>query len=278
MTIRTVFLHAASETLDPGRGAARYALGLAGAFDAHLEALVLELDVMTPRSVHGRQITADALARVSHRNAEVGAAAEALERAAREQGVDAAVITDRSHIHSTPEIATDHARLADIAVAGVCEEGLLSERMIAEALIFQSGRPVIIVPVGHDAGFGTDRILVAWDFSRVAARALADALPLLRRASEVTLVSFGDDKDFASSLSKDDVLAALRRRGVEAGFREARRGSRDIGEAINAAAVEGRADLLVMGGFGHSRFRDFVLGGATRTILAAPRLPSLLSH
>ena len=278
MTIRTVLLHAAAETLETGRGPAAYALGLARAFDAHLEALVLELDVVTPKSFYGRQIAADALAAVRERNADVGAVADALRDAARAQGVEAAVITDRSHIHSTPEIATDRARIADIAVAGICDEGLLSERTVAEAMIFQSGRPVILVPTGHAVGFAADRIAVAWDYGKVAARALADALPILRRASEVTLLTFGDDKAFATSLAQDEVLAALRRRGVEAAFRQMERGSRDIGEAINDAALEIGADLLVMGGFGHSRFRDFVLGGATRTVLAAPALPSLISH
>lgn len=278
MTIKTVLLHAASETLDPARSAGAYALGLAGAFEAHLEALVLELDVITPKGAYGCQIAAEERTRVRRRNEEVGMVADALRTAAQEQGVEARVITDRSHIHSTPEIATDHARLADIAVAGVCDEGLLSERIVAEALVFQSGRPVIVVPDDHESGFRAERVVVAWDFSKVAARALSDALPFLRRAAEVTLISFGDDKDFASSLSPNDVVAALRRRGVESSFRQMERGGRDIGEAINAAAAESRADLLVMGGFGHSRFRDFVLGGATRTILAAPRLPSLISH
>lgn len=278
MTIRTVLLHAAAETLDPGRSAALYALGLARAFEAHLEALVLELDVVTPRGAQGAQGAAAAPPQVRQRNTDVVAAARALREAAHERGVEATVITERSHIHSTPEIATDHARLADIAVAGTCAEGLLSERMVAEALVFQSGRPVIVVPDDHQAGFSAERIVVAWDYSRVAARALSDALPLLRRAATVTLVSFGDDKKFNASIAPDDVLAALRRRGVEAGFRQAERGNRDIGEAINAAAADSRADLLVMGGFGHSRLRDFVLGGATRGILAAPRLPSLISH
>jgi nucleotide-binding universal stress UspA family protein len=278
MTIRTVLLHAASETLDPACSAGAYALGLAGAFEAHLEALVLQLDVITPKGVYGRRIAAEERARIGRRNEEVVVAADALRAAAQEQGVNASVITDRSHIHSTPEIAVDHARLADIAVAGVCDDGLLNERMVAEALIFQSGRPVIIVPDGHRTGFRAERVVVAWDFGKVAARALSDALPFLRRASEVTLVSFGDDKDFASSLSPEDVTAALRRRDVEATFRQMARGSRDIGDAINAVATESRADLLVMGGFGHSRFRDFVLGGATRTILAEPRLPTLISQ
>ena len=278
MMIRTVLLHAAAESCNPGRSAARYALGLSERFEAHLDALVFELDVVTPKSVYGRHITADAIAHLDRRNADIARTAEALRIAAIERGIDARVITDRSHIHSTPEIATDHARLADIAVAGVCDEGLLSERTVAEALIFQSGRPVIIVPSDHEADFSADRIVVAWDHSKVAARALSDALPLLRRASQVTLVTFGDDKDFSSSLSQDELLAALRRRGVAAEMLQILRGHRDIGRAIYSPALDIRAELLVMGGFGHSRFRDFVLGGATRSILTTPRLPTLISH
>ena len=278
MTIRTVLLHAASETLDSTRGPASYALGLARAYEAHLQALVLELDMITPKSVYGRQIAADALAQVRVRNEEAGVVADALRTAAQDQGVDALVITERSHIHSTPEIAADHARLADVVVAGVCDKGLLSERLVAENLIFQSGRPVIVVPEDHRGGYSAERVVVAWDFSRVAARALADALPILRRAADVTLVIFGDDKDFTASIGHEEVLAALRRRGVEARFEQKARGGQDIGKALGDSVRETRADLLVMGGFGHSRFRDFVLGGATRSILTSPAVPTLLSH
>lgn len=276
MTVDTIFLHAGSETCVPSRGAAYYALGLARSFDAHLEALVLDLDVVTPGSLRARPAMADSRAERSDR--EACSAAEDLRDAARGLGVDATVITERSHVHSAPEIAVDHARLADIAVAGVLGEGLLSERIVAEALIFQSGRPVIVVPDDHRADFRAERIVIAWDFSRFAARALSDALAFLHRASDVTLVSFGDDKDITSSTTPDDVVAALRRRDIKATYRQTERGGRNIGEAINAATVDLKADLLVMGGFGHSRFRDFILGGATRSILAAPRVPSLISH
>jgi len=276
MTIETILLHAASETCDPSRGAAHYALGLARSFDAHLEALVLELDVVTPEGLRARRTTADV--RAPRDTGEARLAAEELREVARGLGVDVTVITERSHVHSAPEIAADRARLADIVVAGVQNEGLLSERIVAEALIFQSGRPVIVVPDDHHADFRAERIMVAWDFSSCAARALSDALAFLRRASEVTLVSFGGDKDFASSTTPDDVVAALRRRHIKATYRQTERGGRDIGEAINAATADLDADLLVMGGFGHSRFRDFILGGATRSILAAPRVPSLISH
>lgn len=278
MTIKTVLMHVASENLDPARSAGAYALGLASVFNAHLEALVLELDVITPRSAYGRQIAAEERARIRERNEEVEAAAERLRGAAIEKSLEVSVITDRTSIPSAPDVAADHGRLADVIVAGVCDDGLLSERLVAETLIFQSGRPVILIPDDHDAGYAADRIVVAWDYGKVAARALSDALPFLRLAREVTLVTFGDDKALLSSISQDNVQAALLRRGVRAAFRQIERGGRDIGEAINAAATEAQADLLVMGGFGHSRFRDFVLGGATRTILAAPRLPTLISH
>lgn len=278
MTIRTVFLHAGSETLSPGRGPAAYAVGLAHAFEAHLEALILELDMTTPKSGHGRKILQDARVHFQEQNEDAAQAANAVRAAAQQKGVKAEVTTERSHIHSTPEIAADHARLADLVVAGVCNQGLLSERQVAESLVFQSGRPVIVVPDDHEAEYSAARVVVAWDFSRVAARALSDALPILHRASKVTLVTFGDDKSFASSVTMDQVRSALRRRGVEAEFNQLNRGNQTIGDAINSAVMKADADLLVMGGFGHSRFRDFVLGGATRSVLTAPVIPTLLSH
>lgn len=278
MSIRTVLLHAGSETLDADRGAAAYALGLARHFEAHLEALVLELDMTPLKSAYGRKIAADANVRVKQRNEETKRAADALRAAARDQAVEALVITERSHVHSTPEIAADHARLADMVVAGVCDEGLLSERLVAENLVFQFGRPVIVVPDDHQRAYSTERVVVAWDFSKVAARAVSDALPILRQASEVTLIMFGDDKDFVTSIGQDQVLAALARRGVDARLQQMERGGRGIGEALNSAVADTGAELLVMGGFGRSRFRDFVLGGATRSILTAPTVPTLLSH
>ena len=92
------------------------------------------------------------------------------------------------------------------------------------------------------------------------------------------MVAFGDDKEMESSLTRDDVLTALKHRGVQARYEQAERGERDIASAINAFASGLAADLLVMGGYGHSRFREFVLGGATRGMLQAPALPTLLSH
>ena len=278
MTIQSILLHAASESCEPHCGPSAFALQLAQAFEARVTALVYELDVVIPRSVYGRRIAAEARASVADRNSDARDRAAALRDAAARMQVQAEVLTERSFAYTIPEVVADRARLHDVTVAGIDARGLLSEHAIADYVLFQSGRPLIVVPADHAAPFSCDKVVVAWDYSRTAARALADAMPLLRRASEVSLVAFGDDKEMESSLTRDDVLTALKHRGVQARYEQAERGERDIASAINAFASGLAADLLVMGGYGHSRFREFVLGGATRGMLQAPALPTLLSH
>ena len=278
MTINSILLHAAAENCEPHRGPANYAVQLARAFDAHLTALIFELDVALPRGAYGKRFVAEARTTVTHRNEEAIKRARELHDAAQQAGVRAAMITDRSYAYTVPEVVVEHARLRDLAVAGVDEFGLLNEHVITEDILFQSGRPVIVVPKEQATPFSCNRVVVAWDFGRTAARALGDAMPLLRKAGDVTLVTFGDDKQIDAGLSRDEVVTALGHRGVTSRFDKAERGSRTIGEAINNYAREHAANLLVMGGYGHSRFREFVLGGATREILKNPTVPTLLSH
>lgn len=107
-------------------------------------------------------------------------------------------------------------RLHDIVVTGVHRGGLLSERAIAEHLVFQAGRPAVIVPVAHGCSVQCERIAVGWDSSRVAASALGDAMPLIRRARDVSLVTACEEQQIAASLSEHDLIEALSRRGVAA--------------------------------------------------------------
>lgn len=276
--MKSVLLHASAETCDPDRGPAHYAMTLASAFDAHITALIFELDVIGPHSAHGREGTgagSDLRAEPSERSQQ---RAQALRGVCERERVAVDVVTERSFAFTVPEVVADHARLRDVAVAGVDERGFLSEHAIAEYVLFQSGRPLIVVPAGFSKPFGCDTVMVAWDFGRTAARAVSDALPFLRRAGEVVLVAVGDEKRMDSSLSAADVVTALERRGVRARFELVEQGSRPIGDAISDSAGRFGADLLVMGGYGHSRFREFVLGGATRGILRDPALPTFLSH
>ena len=278
MNIGNILLHSAAENTDPDSGAAAWAVGAAGQFGARLTALVYQLDVVMPRSARGAQTAAESRADPDGRARGTREAAASLQNVAQRAGVEIDIVADRSYAYGVPEIVAGRARLHDLVVSGVDQTGLLSERSIAEHLLFEAGRPLVIVPAKFTTPFQCERLVVAWDWSRAAARALGDAMPLLRSATDVRIVSFGDEKEFDTTLREDDLLEALRRRRVTARFECLERGDKPIGEALCAAALDRGADLLVMGGYGHSRLRQFVLGGATRAMLDGPGLPTLLSQ
>ncbi|MBB3463109.1 universal stress protein [Rhizobium sp. BK377] len=149
-------------------------------------------------------------------------------------------------------------------------------RPIVEAVLFASGRPLVLYPAAPFSG-RMDHVAIAWDGSRAAARAAHDASPFLERASKIWLLSVTDEKPFGHETG-DHLVENLLKSGVTAETARAHAGSTPIGETLQAKAFELRADLLVMGGFGHSRLREFVLGGATEAVLANITLPVLLSH
>lgn len=274
----SLLLHISAEAADPASGAAAYALGMAQALGAHLTAMTFQLDVLSRTRMYESPLLLEGRNAVGHHNQVVLDKATALREAAASLGVDADVRTERSFAYGVPEAVAERARLTDWVVAGVGTDALLNDRALAEHLLFQSARPVIIVPASWAGHWACRRILIGWDYSRSAARALSDAMPLLRQAQDVCLVAFGDDKAFDTSLKGDDVVQALARRGISARFESAERGNVGIGEAIATKAGAEAADLLVMGAFGHSRLREFILGGATHHLLQNPALPTLMSH
>lgn len=275
--IANVLLHVSGENADAKAGPGSYAIGLALAFEAHLTALVFELDVHST-GADDLLITKAGREAVDVRNRSAARRARELERAAGASGVSTSVVTDAIYAYGVPGIVADYAKLNEVTVAGTDTTGLLSERAIAEHVLFESGRPIICVPKDYARGFRCDRIVVAWDFSRAAARALLDAYPLLRRAAQVTILTVTDDKSFDNHLSGDRIATMLHRSGIKAESIQASRGASGIGAALLGAARARDADLLVMGGFGHARWREFILGGATRHILLSAEIPVLLSH
>jgi nucleotide-binding universal stress UspA family protein len=118
---------------------------------------------------------------------------------------------------------------------------------------------------------------VAWDGGRAAARAVRDAVPILSAVKHVTILCATDDKTIAPA-SVGSVQNYLRHHGIAAKAYLFSRADNPIGEALQEEAIEAGAGLLVMGAYGHSRLREFVLGGATRTVLGNRRLPILMSH
>jgi hypothetical protein len=152
MTISNVLLSAAAGRLDVERGPAAYALGLAASFRAHLTGVVFEPDVYAP-AVLDPAAAAEAREAAEARRRATAACADKLREAASRVGVSVEVVTDDVLAYGIPAGVADHARLNDVTVAGVDPSGLLSEREIAEHVLFASGRPLIIVPADQRRGF-----------------------------------------------------------------------------------------------------------------------------
>jgi nucleotide-binding universal stress UspA family protein len=182
-----------------------------------------------------------------------------------------------------------HARAADLVVVGQAEQGHAAPPLLADFpayVVIHSGRPVLLLPFGTQAWDPGRRVLVSWDASREAARALQLALPLLARAESVTIAVFdtrSGNRTVADATAADPV-AFLARHGIRAELSvvpvEQKRGHRrhEVGEALLMLAGDKSSDLLVMGAYGHSRFRETILGGATRTVLEGMTIPVLMAH
>lgn len=176
-------------------------------------------------------------------------------------------------------IMAEHARMHDLTIIPVGEH-LGLQHYVAECVVFGSGRPTLILPEGPEGAksLHPDVVGVAWDFSRPAARAIADALPILRLAKIVRVVTITQEKAIDTARSGSDLVRHLSYHGVEAIVEEEEAAGRTIGQALEEWASAHEIDLLVMGAYGHSRLRDFILGGATKTVISHPKLPVLLSH
>ena len=174
------------------------------------------------------------------------------------------------------DVAAKHSRYFDLCLVG-WEPANQTARMIAEAILFGSGRPTLLLPESVDVGL-LGHVVIAWDGSRVAARAVADARAFLERASMITVVTVTDEKPLPAQRIGERLALGLKTRGLVAETATIQAGDSSIGAALQEHALRIGGNLLVMGGYGHSRVRDFVLGGATDGILADLRLPVLLSH
>ena len=176
----------------------------------------------------------------------------------------------------TLEAAATEARYFDLSVLPWCAQTVLA-RDLAEAVVFGSGCPVILVPPQASPA-RLDHIAIGWDASRVAARALGDALALLPEGGHVSVLTIEDEKPLKGPDIAETLASSLERRGFKVKPHRISIGDNSIAEALQKAALAEGAQLLALGGFGHSRMRDFVLGGATQGVLSNLMAPTLLSH
>lgn len=276
MNYKTILVH-----LDAGqRGAERLAIAkrFADTFEAHLTALFA---LSAPR------IPSYALAEAGP----VVIEAEARYRAEAARAAENAFTATAQQVRSSEFRSTNRdalaavqlsARYADLVIAGQPEAegsaGVASD--FAEDLVLSAGRPVLFVPYAGSFPEVGRRVLVAWNAGREAARAVTDALPLLRRASIVQVVAFDPRKGGADhgDIPGADIALVLARHGVKVSVAQQQSADVDVGNQILSRAADMQSDLIVMGAYGHSRLRELVLGGVTRTLLDTMTVPVLMSH
>lgn len=258
---------------------AENAVAMAALLDMDLHALALNVDI-PPVSNALSRILLDTPELIRQAKALSHKRGEEMLAAVRGQAAKLDVAVTTSTVLVPPALLGDtaatQARYFDLALVG-WEAGNQTSRMTAESVIFGSGRPTILLPE-RARPHAIDHIAIAWDGSRVAARAVADATALLQGTTRISVLTVIDEKQLDEKDVGERLAGSLRRHGLKAQAVPVRSEDCEISATLQDHAIELGANLLVMGGYGHSRIRDFVLGGATQGILSDLRLPVLLSH
>jgi len=276
MSWKTILTHLDESPSCAGR--ADIAAGLACAFSAHAVGLAVTPPLAIPGSGHAEVVIRLLTEQWERHRAAAAARATQFSETCTRAGV--ASVESRTAVGEAGEVIALHARYADLVVIGQPGAEGGPDSGFAETVLLTSGRPVLMLPnAGTFAQVGTN-ILVAWNASAQATRALTDALPLLARAGRVHVltVNAGSEDDGHGEVPGADIALWLSRHGVKAEVDETWAADVDIGEWLLSRAADLGVDLIVMGAYGHSRLRELVLGGATRTMLASMTVPVLMSH
>ncbi|MFB6451085.1 universal stress protein [Bradyrhizobium tunisiense] len=255
------------------------AVSIAAVLDAHLAAISCEVHAEVRESLLGDVILdiPSLVAREAAKSRQnVNALLAAFEASAVKAGVRHETIIEQCATADEAAMLVDYAKLRDLTIMAVPE---FHERWHAEEVIFGSGRPTLILPATpRPRRFRLDAVCVAWDFSRTAARAVSDALSLLERAKTVRVVTVTNEKALDSKHSAEELGKNLARHGIEVVLDKIDAEGKPISEVLESYVLSRGIDLLVMGAYGTPRWREFVLGGATRGLLSKPPIPILFSH
>ena len=257
----------------------KYAVSVAAALEAHLTGVAFIYDPAVPISGAG-YIPAEVIETQRDDNeAAAEAAIKSFTAAANQAGVSAESLTTSASLAGAGDHFARMARRFDLAIVGQAQPEVSSmEQVIGETTLFESGRPMIVVPYIQKAPFKTDNVMICWDGSRTATRAVADAIPIIGNSGRVEIVIVANERGKQDEIEGADIGQHLARHGLKVDVHRISGGNIDVGDALLSHAADSGADLMVMGGYGHSRLREFVLGGATRSIFESMTVPVLLSH
>jgi nucleotide-binding universal stress UspA family protein len=261
-------------------GAADFALSVANTFDAHLAAVAFRYWFELPGTIIGATALA-AIAEAQRLETEQGAAQAVarFEQAAKRAGVAIDCRAPETNLAGAVGMFSEFARTYDLTIVRQPDaDNPGPEELLAEAALFGAGRPVLVVPYIQKAGLKLGHVTVCWDGSRAAARAIADALPFLRKSKTVELLMVQSKEASRREIAGADMATHLARHGLKVDLERITVPDLKVAEAILSHIADSSTDLLVMGGYGHSRLREFILGGVTREIMQSMTVPTLMSH
>lgn len=274
--IKDIAVHLTGSTEDLTR--IGYAAGVARLFDSHLTGLhVHELPEVLSITDPSGSAFLQRLVEQSTRQAE--AADQSLEQAFGKLGLGYELRRLDVYPRQTGQVLASEARQSDLFVGTRPYGDPHKAHRIEEAVLFESGRPCLFVPPSYAREAACRSVLVAWKDTREAARAVSAALPFLKLAKSV-VIGIVDEEGAAEqqgSAPEEDIGRYMSRHGIRSEVHVID-GWTNVGEAILNEAVRTAADLVVMGAYGHSRIREWMLGGATRDVLSAASVPVLVAH
>jgi nucleotide-binding universal stress UspA family protein len=256
-----------------------YAVGLGELFEAHVLGIAFAyepiipgalMDGIPPEFFETQRVESERKAR---------AAIERFEVKAKRSGLSAEHCTLTGTVSGASDQLGRIGRRFDLIVVGQSEPDQDTPvKFVDEGVLFETGRPIIFVPYIQKSPVKLDRIMVCWDGSRTAARATADAMPLLKRGKWVEVVIVSAEKPKSDEVPGADLGEHLARHGIDVEVKRITSPDIDVTSTILSHAADSSADMIVMGGYGHSRLREFVLGGVTRGLLQSMTVPVLMSH
>ncbi|MEP9352027.1 universal stress protein [Xanthobacter sp. KR7-65] len=275
--IKSVLIGMTEEGVDEPSSALAYGLSMAQQSGAHATIQAASLKVVMGNTFLSN-MASNLVASHNRRLRELAAhVAERARGEAAAAGVAASVETPQLAYGQLVDLFIAQARVHDVAVLDAEVATVNADRGLIEALLFESGRPVVVVPPGVDV-FKHARVMIAWDASARATRAVNDAMGILQSAASVELLAIGSEKELAHEVPGAELAPHLARHGVNVDVKNIVVGHDGVAETLREQASLIGADLIVMGAFHHSRMREWVLGGVTQSLLEDCKVPLFMSY
>ena len=276
--LKNILVHVPSERLI--RPVADSAISLAVMCKAHLDAVSIGFETTNVGLALDGGAALAAAFEIDHESAlaRVNAALAVFETEAGNAGITYGLLPFTGNPAETAATVGSLARLYDLTVVLQPEPDRDTfDNTVPQEILFQSGGPVIFIPYTHKGPFEPKHIGIAWDGSRLAARALRDAAPFLARAQTITIISVNEN-EIPAEVSAATLATHLARHELTACIVRMSADRTDIQPMILSIAADSGLDLIVMGGYGHSRLNERILGGVTRGMLRSMTVPTLMSH